>query len=214
MGETLLAYKVFDRNVERYDAWYLRHEEIFKCEAKLLRSLKLRGEGLSIGVGTGILDVEAGVRIGIDPSINMLKLARKRGVETILSVGERLPFRSGIFDYVLMSVTLCFLTAPKPVLKEAYRVLKAEGEIAVCFIPRDSAWGEAYMEKARRGHPFYKHARFYTLEEVKRLLEECSFKVTTVKGTLSYPPNVKPKIEEPAEDVEGKGFICVKAVKV
>jgi ubiquinone/menaquinone biosynthesis C-methylase UbiE len=84
----LLTYEVFDRNAEKYDEWYLRHPEIFKCESLVLRSLKLNGEGLALGVGTGILDVEAGVKLGIDPSLNMLKLARKRGVEPVLSMGE------------------------------------------------------------------------------------------------------------------------------
>jgi len=209
-----LSYKVFDEHAERYDSWYQKNPILFECEAKVIRSLNLQGKGLSIGVGTGLLDYQAPIDVGVDPSVNMLKLAAARGVEPVRAVGERLPFRDGIFDFALITVTICFLDSPEEAILETGRVLRRGGELAVCIVPKDSSWGEEYMKKAEAGHIFYRHARFYTLLEAEHLLENCCFKVVTVKSTLSYSPHEKPRIEEPSENAEGRGFVCIKAVKI
>jgi len=208
-----LSYKVFDEHAKRYDSWYRRNPILFECEAKVIRSLKLQGRGLSIGVGTGILDSQAPIKVGIDPSANMLKYASLRGVSPVRAVGEHLPFKDGSFDFALMVVTLCFLNSPVKALMEANRILRRGGELAVCMVPRDSSWGREYTKKGEAGHIFYSYAHFYTLEEVEQLLKKCHFRVVAVKSTLSYSPNEKPHVEEPAENPEGKGFVCIKAVK-
>ena len=59
----MVASKIFAANAERYDSWYREHREIFECEVKAVKALGLKGRGLSIGVGTGILDVQAGLKI-------------------------------------------------------------------------------------------------------------------------------------------------------
>jgi len=209
-----LPYRVFNENAERYDSWYQENPILFKCEAKVIRSLNLRGRGLSIGVGTGILDCQAPIDVGVDPSVNMLKFASARGIEPILAVGEHLPFKNETFDFALMTVTICFLDFPEETLLETRRVLRRKGKLAVCIVPKDSSWGEEYIKKAQAGHIFYKHAHFYTLPEAENLLKKCSFKVLVIKSTLSYSPHEKPQIEEPSESREGKGFICIKAIKI
>ena len=208
-----MSFRVFDRYAERYDSWYQRHPVLFECEANVIRSLNLQGKGLSVGVGTGTLDFQASVDVGVDPSVSMLKIASTRGIEPIRAIGEGLPFKDGCFDFVLMTVTLCFLDFPEEALLEAKRVLRYGGSLAVCIIPRDSSWGKEYLKKAEAGHLFYRYARFYSLSELRELLRRCSFKEVAVKATLSYPPSEKPRIEEPWQNPEGKGFVCIKAVK-
>ena len=208
-----MSYKVFDEHAERYDSWYQKNPVIFECEAKLIRSLNLQGKGISIGVGTGILDRQAPIEIGVDPSVKMLRLALARGIKPVRAVGEYLPFRDEAFDFALMTVTLCFLSSPEEAILETRRVLRRRGELAVCIVPRDSSWGREYIRRGRAGHIFYAHAHFYTLQEAEHLLRRHSFRVVAVKSTLSYSPYEKPRIEEPSEKVEGKGFVCIKAVK-
>ena len=209
-----LLYKVFDEHAERYDSWYRKNPILFECEAKVIRSLKLQGRGLSIGVGTGTLDSQASVDVGVDPSANMLKHASLRGVNPVRAVGEHLPFKNESFDFALMTVTICFLDSPEKALLEVKRVLRRRGELAVCIVPRDSSWGEEYTKKGEAGHIFYSHAHFYTLREVEQLLKKCSFRVVAVKSTLSYSPNEKPHVEEPSENPEGKGFVCIKVMRI
>jgi len=207
-----LVYNIFDQHAERYDAWYQKNPVLFECEAKVMRALNLQGRGLSIGVGTGILDSKAPIEIGVDPALNMLRLASSRGIIVICAAGEHLPFRDGSFDFALMTATICFLDSPEEAILEVKRVLRSEGELIVCIVPEDSSWGEYYVKKAEVGHVFYRHAHFYTLLELEELLRRFSFKVVAVKATLSYPPSEKPCIEEPSENPESKGFVCVKAV--
>jgi len=213
MEEIESMSKVFDQYADRYDAWYRKHRILFECEAKAIRALNLKGRGISIGVGTGILDSQAPIEIGVDPSLKMLKLALIRRIEPIRAVGENLPFKHGSFDFALMTVTLCFLDSPEKAILEAKKVLRSGGELVVCDIPRDSSWGKDYKEKAQAGHVFYIHAHFYSLWELEDLLKKCSLRAVAMKTTLSYPPSAKPRIEEPSEDPEGRGFVCVKALK-
>jgi len=208
-----LPYKFFNEQAERYDSWYQRNPILFECEAKVIKSLNLRGKGLSIGVGTGILDIQAPIDIGVDPSLGMLRIASTRGITTIQAVGEYLPFRDEAFDFALMTVTLCFLDSPERAILEVRRVLRRRGELAVCIVPKDSSWGKEYMRRGESGHVFYRHAHFYTSLEAQKLLEKFSFKIVMVKSTLSYPPDEEPRIEEPSENPTGRGFVCLKALK-
>ena len=206
--------KIFDQNASRYDKWYIKNKILFGCEAKVIKALNLHGHGLSIGVGTGILDSYAPIEIGIDPALSMLKLALARGIDPILGLGEYLPFKDEYFDFTLMTLTLCFLNSPKSVIRELYRVLRFGGELAICIVPKDSAWGKAYMKKAKRGHIFYSQAHFYSILEIREILEDHFFKIKTLKSTLSFPPTAIPTLEEPSEKSEGRGFVCIKAVKI
>lgn len=142
------SYKVFDEHAEKYDFWYRKNPVLFECEARAIRSLKLNGRGLSIGVGSGTLDSQAPIDVGIDPSANMLKLASTHGIKPIRAVGEFLPFKNEVFDFTLLTVTICFLDFPERVIIEARRVLRPQGEIAICIVPSDSDWGREYMKKS------------------------------------------------------------------
>lgn len=208
-----MLHRIFDQHAERYDSWYQRNTILFECEAKAVRSLDLTGEGLSIGIGTGILDCQAPIEVGVDPSVNMLKLASTRGAEPVRAVGEHLPFKKESFRFVLMTVTVCFLESPGETIREARGVLQAGGYLALCIVPRESSWGKECVKKAKAGHVFYSHANFHTVQEIEEMLKNCSFEAVSVKATLSYPPSDDPRIEEPSEDPEAKGFVCLKALK-
>ncbi len=208
-----ISYKVFDLYAERYESWYTRNPILFECEAETIRSLNLKGKGLSIGIGTGILDSQAPIDVGIEPSINMLKIALTRKIDLIRAVGEHLPIKNEAFDFVLMITTLCFVSSPQKTIEEAKRVLRCGGNLAICFIPRDSSWGKEYRKKAEAGHKIYSLAHFYTLSEVRRLLKRNLMHITSTKATITYSPSEKPKKEKPTDDPSNKSFICIKAKK-
>ena len=119
-----------------------------------------------------------------------------------------------MFDFAVMTATLCFTDHPRKVLAEINRVLRTRGSLGVCIITRDSTWGAVYTKKAEGGHVFYRHGHFYTAEELKKLLAAYSFGVVSVKATLSYGPDAPPRVEEPADNPDGKGFVCFHAVKL
>lgn len=61
---------------------------------------------LEIGVGTGRFAMHFPHVIGIDPSLNALKMAERRGVKTVRANGEHLPFEDETFGCILIVVTL------------------------------------------------------------------------------------------------------------
>jgi ubiquinone/menaquinone biosynthesis C-methylase UbiE len=141
----------------------------------------------------------------------MLIIAKKRGIQVIQALGERLPFRGNSFDYVLMINTLCFLDKPGVVLEESAKVLRNGGRLFVCDIVRDSEWGRFYEERGQAGHRLYSQARFYSCEELERLLKDHGFKVVDARATLKSRPKDPEKVEVPSKDLKGRGFICLAA---
>ena len=208
-----MSYKVFERFSKYYDSWYSQHPEVLESEIRAIKTLGLNGLGLDVGVGTGIFASWAKVQIGIDASTQMLRISAKRGVQVVGALAEFLPFPDETFDYVLMTVTLCFLDNPETVLKEIYRILRPNGVLVVCIIVRDSPWGKLYVKKAKQGHRFYRYARFYSLSELEELLEKSDFRIVDYKSTLTYSPSSVAVVENPRSNPCQGSFVCAKAVK-
>ena len=213
LKETIMA---FDEGSEEYDSWYRgsKGKAIFRSELLAIKTLLPKGRGIEIGVGTGVFASELDIGFGLDPSMACLRLARNRGVNVVCGIGEALPFKDESFDFALYVATLCFLADPKAALKEAHRVLKPRGEIIVCFIQRDSAWGKFYLEKKAAGHRFYKHADFYTLEEVDGVLRKTGFPPQARACTLLQKPGAVINVEKPSMGSKLAGFYCIRAEKV
>ncbi len=210
------TYKVFDEYFERYDLWFRKNKAIAESEYILIRSM-IRGSPrpwLEIGVGTGYYASLLGVDIGIDPSVGMIGKARSRGIPLLaVSRGEDLPFREESIGTVLIIVTICFVDDPSRVLDESNRVLKPNGILVLCVVPRDSAWGEEYIRKGLRGHPLYRLARFYTRREIMDMIDHAGFRIVDAAGVLSFSPRDTHRFEHPSSKLDGKGFICFKAKK-
>ncbi len=210
---------IFDELAEKYDAWYDSDEGMIIYENELLCLTSLIGDVslpmLEIGVGTGRFAMHFPDIVGVDPSSSALNIARTRGVKTLQARGEELPFFTGSFKYVLIIVTLCFVEDPLSVLKEANRVLMLDGSIIIGIVPRDSPWGTLYEEKKKEGHPFYSHAKFYTVQEIETFLKTIDMQITGISSTLLQRPDEPRRIEPPANKyVKGAGFICINAKKV
>jgi len=205
----------FDTCAEEYDEWY-RIEQgslIFESEMKAVEVLAPKGLGVEIGVGTGVFSTRLGVFLGVDPASRMIKIAKRKGVNVVQALGELLPIKNESLDYVLFAFTICFLKDTQASLRETWRVLKYGGKVIIGFVPRNSKWGKHYLKKKTEGHRFYKYANFYTLDEVKEILEREGFRTTKSSATLHQAPEAVRKVEEPSSGVKGRGFICINAVK-
>lgn len=202
----------FENNAERYDNWFERYPRVYQSEINAIKSLVTGGFGLEVGVGTGRFAQPLKVEIGLDPSFNMLRLAKKRGVKVVRGFAEHLPFRNEIFDFVLLVTTICFVDDVYKSLEEAYRVLKQGGAIVVGFVDRESPLGKLYQRK-RGQSVFYKEAKFYSVQELLDFLKKAGFSDFVIKETLFGESLDIPEVQ-PVEDWTGRGsFVVIKGFK-
>lgn len=61
--------------------------------------------------------------------------------------------------------TICFLDNIETAFKEAYRVIRANGQLIIGFVDKDSPIGRLY-QKRKKESVFYKIATFYSVDEV------------------------------------------------
>lgn len=208
------AVDAFDEYAEEYDKWFDSPEgkPLFEMEVEAVRLLMkdLKHPYLEIGVGTGRFAKELGIEFGIDPSQRALEFAEKRGIKVKIARGEELPFEDQYFGGVFMLFTLCFVKEPERVLSETGRVLKQDGRLIIGIINRESKWGEYYLQKKMAGHPIYGHARFYSINEVKKMLEKAGMTVEAYSSTLCQG-----LIETPYQETvhhgaaNNAGFVCI-----
>lgn len=165
----------FDENTVEYDEWYNRHKGKYQSEILALKKLIPEGKkGIEIGVGTGRFSLPFAIKIGVEPSENMAKVAEERGITVINGVAENLPFHYESFDFVLMVTTVCFLSDIPNAFKEAYRILKDNGKIILGIIDKNSPLGKEY-EKIKTQNKFYSDAHFHTTEKITELLKQAGF---------------------------------------
>jgi ubiquinone/menaquinone biosynthesis C-methylase UbiE len=206
---------VFSSNAEEYDAWYdsPRGKVLFATEAACLRPLMglFPRPWLEVGVGTGRFADALRIDHGIDPSAEALEVARKRGLTVSAGSGEDIPFGDSTFGCVLMAFTFCFVTDGAQALAEARRVLKPGGGLVLGMLLRGTPWADSYARRGAEGHPIYRHAHFYSHEEVIRLLTRAGFQVVTERSTLFQPPGLTEYAVE--SSVEGfsplAGFVAI-----
>lgn len=169
---------VFDEHSARYDRWFDEHPGTYARQVRLLRmAVGTTGTGLEVGVGSGRFAVPLGFRYGIDPSENLVAMARARGVEAVRGEGEHLPFRNDQFDTVLLMTVICFLPDIPAVFTEAFRVLKPKGRITVGFLERDGPVAQKYTNEPSKG-TFLRSARFRSVKEVSADLQTSGFHET------------------------------------
>jgi len=204
--------KIFDRYYKKYDAWYDKNKFAYLSELKAIRKvLPKKGKGLEVGVGTGRFAQALGIESGIDPSKNMIEIARERGVNVKLGYGERLPFKNATFDYEAVIITICFTKNPEKVLKEAYRVLKKKGKIIIGIVDKDSFLGKFYQKKKSA---FYKEASFFGIKEITDLLENTGFSKFSYYQTLyNFPDRIK-SVQKPQKGFGRGGFVVIAGEKI
>lgn len=202
---------IFDSMVQRYDAWFDRNQNAYLSEFYAFKKLIPRkGLGLEIGVGTGRFASLLGVKVGLDISVPMMKLASERGVLCVKGKAEELPFIDNTFDYVLITTSLCFFKYPNKALKEANRVLKIGGRIIIGFVDKNSFLGKKYKTKKS---DFYKNAKFFSKNEIKKLLVSAGFKVTRQLSTINCDPSQMRSPQKPITMGRARAFIVLSATK-
>lgn len=97
---------------------------------------------LDLGAGTGAASKAArrrGARVvAVDVAVGMLSVAAKERPPAVAGDALHLPFEAGAFDAVLAAFSLTHLADPVPGLREAARVLRSGGGLAVAAFGPDN----------------------------------------------------------------------------
>ncbi len=204
--------KPFDLFYQRYEEWFEKNKTIYRLELAAVSKALPHGpsKSIEIGVGTGRFSLPLGITLGIEPSINMARIAFRRGIKVALGEGEELPLRSECFDCALMITTICFLDDPLRALLEMKRILKSGGRAIIGFVDKESELGKEYLKK-RDTNPFYKYATFYSGNQVKTLLSKAGFENIGALQTL-LPPCYKDKTI--AKGIGEGGFVVMWGEKI
>ena len=154
------GWRSYDDIAERYDAvWSARFEAVAR-QIWVLVPPDAGDKVLDIGTGTGIVPRTlaevapvAGLTVGCDRSVGMLRRARERvaGMRVLVADATTLPFRDESFHLATASFVLSHIRDYPRALRETLRVLKPSGRVAVSSwaVPTDpysAAWGEWLAE--------------------------------------------------------------------
>tara|TARA_R110002051_G_scaffold24639_3_gene60955 strand:- start:30 stop:668 length:639 start_codon:yes stop_codon:yes gene_type:complete len=206
---------VFDDYVEAYDAWYVTHEKAYLSELQAIKEqmakLPENIRGIEVGVGTGKFAHPLGIKQGIEPSMEMAKKAIKKGIEIMPGRAEKLPYKDLQFDFVLF-VTICHLENLKKALAQAHRVLKSKGSIVVGFLDKEKSIALNYEEKRHRS-TFFRHAKYYTVDQVTKLLTDNGFRNLEYNQTLFGGLESIDTVQVPKPGYGEGSFVVIKADK-
>jgi ubiquinone/menaquinone biosynthesis C-methylase UbiE len=109
------------------------------------------------------------------------------GVHSVQGDAYRLPFADGAFDLVALVTTLEFLERPREALIEALRV--ARQGLLLGVLNRCSVLGVQRRLSGLRRPTVYDAARFYSVEELRRLLRSMAGE----KATLAWHTTLFPR---------------------
>ncbi|MCS7262854.1 MAG: class I SAM-dependent methyltransferase [Aquificaceae bacterium] len=191
--------EVFSGISGKYDA-LLNAVTLGKIEPwqrELLQMLSQEGNRLDVGTGTGEVLLKSqnrGLRVGIDLSLDMLKVAKNKcgACKFLVADAESMPFRAEVFSSLTLSLVFRHLIDRKSFLKEARRVLKEGGELALLDINRFSLT------------PLLVFMMRFPLRPLGRLLfgeDRWSFFIHSLENAL--------KIQQVKEELQEEGFEVV-----
>lgn len=205
----------YDALAADYDQWYIDNSAIFQAEIAALKAVSPNfANALEVGVGTGIFATQLGVKQGIDPSPEMLDIARKRGIDATLGVAEQLPYADGSFDGIYLITVDCYLQLPTA-LAEVKRVLTDDGVVVMGILDWSTPAGQARRE-SHQDSPYYQGINFNSAESVQTDLREAGFTIIDTRQTIftMEGDHSNPTTRYPIREGTGEGYFAAIAARV
>ena len=153
---------------------------------------------LDLGCGDGAYSVSASRSgafvMGVDVSAEMLRAASLRtdvggtGARWCQASADALPFQPNSFDVVLAVTLLCFVERPELAVTEAARVLRPGGALVLGELGRYSLWTLSRKVRGWLGSRMWRHARFWNVRELRRVIEAVGLQFVCAQACVYYPP--------------------------
>lgn len=228
----------FDKYAGEYDSWFFDNTNLLSSETNLVAHfLKNPGEVFSVGCGSGMFesilkkDFNIEIKKGIEPSVGMAEIARKRGMNVEVVTAEEADFGIDKYDTVLFNGTPSYITDLESVVHKAFASIKKGGKIVMIDVPKESSYATMYnLAKAldtwehpllegvhpRDPYPieFVRIANWRTTDEKIILLKKAGFKDFEFAQTLTKHPIYSNRaIEQPIEGYDCGDYVAICAIK-
>jgi ubiquinone/menaquinone biosynthesis C-methylase UbiE len=168
----------------------MRNEETARLRAGWIPLA--RGEVLEIGIGSGLnlplYSPEVQRVYGVDPSIELQQMARKRNMGKPMEVEflsqsaeEHLPLADASIDTVVTTWTLCSIADAPKALQEMKRVLKTSGRLI--FLEHGRAPDPGVADWQERITPLWKNITggCHLNRKIDDLIATAGFRITELK---------------------------------
>jgi ubiquinone/menaquinone biosynthesis C-methylase UbiE len=180
------------------EQWYHFRQQLFRDTVDDIEKISSMKPGKILDIGCGnCRNLQPFAKkgfdcYGIDFSSEMLSSAgrysKKYGFKVKLknALAEKLPFPSSSFDYCLSIALLHHLNkkGQENAVKEMHRILKPNG-IALVAVWNKSPLSlfikQRYVKWTKAGKTYYRYYYFFTIKELKRLLEKTGFEIIKIK---------------------------------
>lgn len=184
MRKTIVE-KHFDNIAKDYDYYKEKNSFYYDNLKKLLKILIPKHKNVfEFGCGTGdlIASLSPIPGVGYDPSVEMIKIAKKKHESIIFT--KQLPKR--IFDYIFMSDVIEHLEKPKEEFKKIVRLMTKK-TVFICTMA-NPIWEPVLMlsEKLGLKMPEGSHNRL-VFEDLRLLIEESGMKIVKHDYKLLVP---------------------------
>lgn len=181
------------------DQWYHFRQQLFRDLADDIEKISSMKPGKILDIGCGncrnlLPFAKKGFDCyGIDFSNEMLSSAgrysKKYGFKVKLknALAEKLPFPKSSFSYCLSIALLHHLDkkAQEKAVKEMHRILKPKG-IALIAVwnkyPLSIFVKQRYIKWTKTGKTYYRYYYFFTVRELRKLLEKNGFEIVRQKS--------------------------------
>jgi len=175
----------------------MRNEDVARVRAEWVSHA--RGDVLEVGIGSGLNLAQYSGEVrrvyGVDPSVELQKMARERMMGKDLKVEflsqsaeEKLPLLDKSVDSVVMTWTLCSIPDPGCALREMKRVLRPDGRLI--FVEHGRAPDAGVAAWQDRLTPLWKHigGGCHLNRKVDALLAEAGFAIDELRTTYLPGP--------------------------
>ena len=198
----LYSFKLNKKTVASFERYMKRFPELYRDLALIIiKNISNKSDSVivDLGTGPGLLSKELNKLvpeakiIGIDPSNEMLKLAKKNAnIEIKIGSSENIPMENGSTDIVVSRFNLSYWDDPRKGFSEVNRILKPGGKFVIEGLNRDFPRFKLFLIRfsmifkgsgtdiAKYHTDAYKTA--YSLETVLKLYKDADFKVVFTQG--------------------------------
>ncbi len=228
----------FDGHASKYDTWFMKNTNVLYSEVKLVAHfLKDNEDIFSVGCGSGLFemilekDFGISVKTGLEPSAEMAKIARERGMTVEITTVEDADLGKEKYDTVLFNGTPSYITDLSGAFNKACAALRPGGKVVVIDVPKESSYALLYNLAKSVGtwdhpllkgvHPedpypieFVKIANWRTTAEKVEMLEQSGFSGFQYAQTLTLHPVYSNNVaEEPGEGYDRGDYVAICAIK-